>query len=243
MISIENLSVEFGGFTLLNDISFVLNKNERTALVGKNGAGKSTLLKIIAGIQHPSRGIVSYPKGISIGYLPQQMKLDDTLTVKEEAAQAFKHLQEMENELEKLHRQLAERTDYESEDYQRIIQRSADLQELLLMSGVNNFEAEIEKTLTGLGFSRKILTVLPKNSAEGGACASNWRKFCCRPPMCCYWMSPPIISISNPSNGLRNFLATHANAADAGIARSRLSRCSYQPHNRDCTWEKFTIIK
>src|SRR5690606_9798231 len=155
MISIENLSVEFGGFTLLNDISFVLNTNDRTALVGKNGAGKSTLLKIIAGIQRPSQGRVSYPKEISIGYLPQQMKLHDTLTVKEEAALACNHLQEMQNELENRHSQLSRRTDYEAEAYQHIIQRAADLQELLMIAGINNFEAEIEKTLIGLGFSRE----------------------------------------------------------------------------------------
>ncbi len=212
MISIENLSVEFGGFTLLNDISFVLNKNEHTAWVGKNGAGKSTLLKIIAGIQHPSRGIVSYPKGISIGYLPQQMKLNDTLTVKEEAAQAFKHLQEMENELEKLHRQLAERTDYESEDYQRIIQRSADLQELLLMSGINNFEAEIEKTLTGLGFSRKDFDRPTKEFSGGWRMRIELAKILLQ--------APDVLLLDEPTNHLdiesiqwlENFLATHANA-------------------------------
>ena len=203
MISIENLSVEFGGFTLLNDISFVLNKNDRTALVGKNGAGKSTLLKIIAGIQRPSQGRVSYPKEISIGYLPQQMKLNDTLTVKEEAALAFNHLQEMQNEFENLHIQLSRRTDYESEAYQHIIQRAADLQELLMISGINNFEAEIEKTLHGLGFSREDFD-RPTNEFSGG-----WRmrielaKILLQSPDVCYWTNPPITSISNPSNGLK----------------------------------------
>ncbi len=212
MISIENLSVEFGGFTLLNDISFVLNKNERTALVGKNGAGKSTLLKILAGIQHPTRGRVSYPKEISIGYLPQQMKLNDTHTVKEEAAQAFKHLQEMENELEKLHRRLAERTDYESEDYQRIIQRSADLQELLLMSGINNFEAEIEKTLIGLGFSREDFDRPTKEFSGGWRMRIELAKILLQ--------KPDVLLLDEPTNHLdiesiqwlENFLATHANA-------------------------------
>ncbi|MCW1734411.1 ABC-F family ATP-binding cassette domain-containing protein [Anaerorudis cellulosivorans] len=212
MISIENLSVEFGGFTLLNDISFVLNKNERTALVGKNGAGKSTLLKILAGIQHPTRGRVSYPKEISIGYLPQQMKLNDTFSVKEEAAQAFKHLQEMENELEKLHRRLAERTDYESEDYQRIIQRSADLQELLLMSGINNFEAEIEKTLIGLGFSREDFDRPTKEFSGGWRMRIELAKILLQ--------TPDVLLLDEPTNHLdiesiqwlENFLATHANA-------------------------------
>lgn len=154
MISIENLTVQFGGFTLLDEISFVLNKNERIALAGKNGAGKSTLLKLMAGTQLPTSGNISYPKEVTIGYLPQQMKLNDEHTVKEEAALAFEHLKQLEQELEVLHRQLAERTDYESDEYHRIIQRSTDVQELLLMSGINDFEAETEKTLLGLGFNR-----------------------------------------------------------------------------------------
>lgn len=154
MISIDNLTVEFGGFTLLDSISFVLNKNERIALAGKNGAGKSTLLKLMAGAQQPTSGIISYPKEVTVGYLPQQMKLSNERTVKEEAALAFEHLKKLEQELEVLHRQLAERTDYESDEYHHIIQRSTDVQELLLMSGINDFEAETEKTLLGLGFNR-----------------------------------------------------------------------------------------
>lgn len=154
MISIENLTVQFGGFTLLDEISFVLNKDERIALAGKNGAGKSTLLKLMAGAQQPTSGIISYPKEVTVGYLPQQMKLSNERTVKEEAALAFEHLKKLEQELEVLHRQLAERTDYESDEYHHIIQRSTDVQELLLMSGINDFEAETEKTLLGLGFNR-----------------------------------------------------------------------------------------
>jgi len=154
MISIENLTVQFGGFTLLDEISFVLNKDERIALAGKNGAGKSTLLKLMARAQQPTSGIISYPKEVTVGYLPQQMKLSNERTVKEEAALAFEHLKKLEQELEVLHRQLAERTDYESDEYHHIIQRSTDVQELLLMSGINDFEAETEKTLLGLGFNR-----------------------------------------------------------------------------------------
>lgn len=154
MLSVENITVEFGGFVLLNDISFVINKNERVALVGKNGAGKSTLLKIMAGKQMPTHGSIAYPKDISVGYLPQQMTLSDARTVKAEASTAFEHLQKMERDLEKLHIQLAERTDYESQEYGQLIQRASDLQELLQLSGIHNFEAEVEKTLLGLGFSR-----------------------------------------------------------------------------------------
>ena len=212
MISIENLSVEFGGFTLLNDISFVLNKNDRTALVGKNGAGKSTLLKIIAGIQRPSQGRVSYPKEISIGYLPQQMKLNDTLTVKEEAALAFNHLQEMQNELENLHIQLSRRTDYESEAYQHIIQRAADLQELLMISGINNFEAEIEKTLIGLGFSREDFDRPTKEFSGGWRMRIELAKILLQ--------SPDVLLLDEPTNHLdiesiqwfENFLSTRAKA-------------------------------
>lgn len=212
MISIENLSVEFGGFTLLNDISFVLNKNDRTALVGKNGAGKSTLLKIIAGIQRPSQGRVSYPKEISIGYLPQQMKLNDTLTVKEEAALAFNHLQEMQNEFENLHIQLSRRTDYESEAYQHIIQRAADLQELLMISGINNFEAEIEKTLIGLGFSREDFDRPTKEFSGGWRMRIELAKILLQ--------SPDVLLLDEPTNHLdiesiqwfENFLSTRAKA-------------------------------
>ncbi len=154
MLSIDNLTVEFGGFTLLNEISFVINKNERMALAGKNGAGKSTLLKLIAGLQLPTSGTVSRPKEISIGYLPQQMTLNNSLTVKEEASLAFEHLRDLQNESKNLHQQMADRTDYESDEYQHIIERATDVQELLLVSGINDFEAETEKTLLGLGFSR-----------------------------------------------------------------------------------------
>lgn len=212
MLSVENLSVHFGGFTLLDEISFVLNKNERVALVGKNGAGKSTLLKLIAGLQQPSGGNISYPKEATIGYLPQQMTLNDTLTVREEAALAFEHLQQLEKELERLHTQLAERTDYESEEYHQIIQRSTDLQELLLMSGINNFEAEIEKTLMGLGFRREDFN-RPTREFSGG-----WRM---RIELAKILLqAPDILLLDEPTNHLdiesiqwlENFLATHANA-------------------------------
>ena len=212
MLSVENLSVHFGGFTLLDEISFVLNKNERVALVGKNGAGKSTLLKLIAGLQQLSGGNVSYPKEATIGYLPQQMTLNNTLTVREEAALAFEHLQQLEKELERLHTQLAERTDYESEEYHQIIQRSTDLQELLLISGINNFEAEIEKTLMGLGFRREDFN-RPTREFSGG-----WRM---RIELAKILLqTPDILLLDEPTNHLdiesiqwlENFLSMRANA-------------------------------
>lgn len=212
MVSIENITVEFGGFTLLDRISFVLNKNERVALVGKNGAGKSTLLKIMAGLQQPTHGNISYPREVSVGYLPQQMKLNDQGTVKEEASKAFDHLQKMEKEMEELHREMAERTDYESDAYQAIIERATDLQELLQMSGIHNFEAEVEKTLTGLGFLRSDFD-RPTREFSGG-----WRM---RIELAKILLqAPDVLLLDEPTNHLdiesiqwlENFLATHANA-------------------------------
>ena len=211
MVSIDNLTVAFGGFTLLDNISFVLNRNERVALTGKNGAGKSTLLKIMAGLQQPSSGNISLPKEVSIGYLPQQMKLSDGRTVREEASLAFEHLQKMELELERLHREMAERTDYESDAYRQVIERATDLQELLQMSGIHNFEAEVEKTLTGLGFSRADLE-RPTREFSGG-----WRM---RIELAKILLQAPDVLLDEPTNHLdiesiqwlENFLSTHANA-------------------------------
>ena len=158
MISVDGLSVLFGGFTLFDNVSFVLNKRDRVALVGKNGAGKSTMLKIFAGKQEPTNGNVAYPKDVTIGYLPQHMTLADGNTVFEEAALAFSHIHKMEEKLNGINQQLAERTDYESEEYTQLIEQSTHLNDVLLMSGVNNFEAEVEKTLSGLGFNREDFT-------------------------------------------------------------------------------------
>lgn len=154
MISVEGLTVEFGGFTLFDDVSFVVNKKDRIALVGKNGAGKSTMLKIFAGLQSPTSGTVSIPKETTIGYLPQQMQLTDSRTVREEAEQAFGHIQEMEKEIERLNLELAERTDYETESYQKLIDKVTHLSEHFQLMGGSNYHAELERTLIGLGFNR-----------------------------------------------------------------------------------------
>lgn len=164
MISVEGLTVEFGGFTLFDDVSFVVNKKDRIALVGKNGAGKSTMLKIFSGLQSPTSGSISVPKETTIGYLPQQMKLADTQTVREEAEHAFEHIHEMEKEIERLNQQLAERTDYETESYQNLIDRVTHLTEHFQMMGGNNYHAELERTLIGLGFSREDSTGRPLSS-------------------------------------------------------------------------------
>ncbi len=154
MISIDNLTVRFGSFTLLDQVSFVLNRNERVALTGRNGSGKSTLLKIMAGLQPPTEGLVSTPKEVSIGYLPQHMTVSDSRTVMEEASLAFEQLLAMEQKVKRLHQEMGERTDYESDGYHALIQRATDLQEQLHFSGIHTFEAEAEKTLLGLGFER-----------------------------------------------------------------------------------------
>ena len=154
MISIQNLHVEFGSTVLLDDINYVINKRDRIALVGKNGAGKSTMLKIIAGLQSPTSGRVALPTDTTIGYLPQQMVLTDTLTVRDEVEKAFAHLHELDATIEAMNAELASRTDYESESYQDLIDRLSLKTEVRTMMQSENMDAEIEKTLLGLGFER-----------------------------------------------------------------------------------------
>lgn len=212
MISVEGLRVEFGGFTLFDDVSFVVNKKDRIALVGKNGAGKSTMLKILAGLQSPTNGVVSIPKETTIGYLPQQMQLKDTRTVREEAELAFDHIHDMEREINALNEQLAERTDYESEAYHKIIDKVTHLSEQFQMIGGNNYHAELERTLLGLGFMREDFD-RPTSEFSGG-----WRmrielaKLLLR--------RPDVLLLDEPTNHLdiesiqwlENFIATRANA-------------------------------
>jgi ATP-binding cassette subfamily F protein 3 len=212
MFSIENLTVAFGGFTLLDEIGFVVDKKDKIALVGKNGAGKSTLLKIFAGLQEPTKGRVSIPKEATIGYLPQQMQLLDKRTVREEASLAFETLLQMEAELERLNVELTQREDYESESYHSLIETITSLNERLSMEGISNIQADVEKTLTGLGFLRTDFD-RPTNEFSGG-----WRmrielaKLLLR--------KPDILLLDEPTNHLdiesiqwlENFLATQANA-------------------------------
>ena len=167
MLSIDNISVDFGGTNLFRDVSFIINKKDRIALVGKNGAGKSTLLKIIAGMQQPSTGTLSRPKGFTVGYLPQVMHHIDGRTVYEEAEQAFAHIHEMEAELERMNNELAERTDYDSEEYHQLIEEYTHLNEQYTMMGGSHYEAEIERALTGLGFRRSDFT-RPTSEFSGG---------------------------------------------------------------------------
>lgn len=155
MISIEHLSVEFGVKPLFTDVNYVINRHDRIALVGKNGAGKSTMLKIIAGIQNPTSGRVGKPKDLSFGYLPQVMILTDSLTVRQETEKAFNNTIKLEDKLASLNQQLADRTDYESESYQELIEEMTDLNDQLTLLNSTNRDAEIERTLLGLGFERK----------------------------------------------------------------------------------------
>jgi len=155
MISVDGLTVEFGGSALFSDVSFVINEKDRIALMGKNGAGKSTLLKILAGVREPSRGKVSAPKDTVIAYLPQHLMTEDGRTVFEETAQAFAHLHEMEAEIAELNKQLETRTDYESDGYMELIERVSTLSEKFYSIEEINYDADIEKTLLGLGFKRE----------------------------------------------------------------------------------------
>ena len=154
MLTADNLTVEFSGTTLFSNISFVINEKDRIALMGKNGAGKSTLLKILAGVRQPTRGTVSAPKGTVVAYLPQHLMTEDGRTVFEEASQAFAHLREMEGEIEALNRQLAERTDYESDEYMALIEEVATKSEKFYAIDMTHFEEDVEKTLLRLGFER-----------------------------------------------------------------------------------------
>ena len=155
MVSVDGLTVEFGGTTLFSDVSFVINPKDRIALMGKNGAGKSTLLKILAGVREPTRGNVTCPKDFNIAYLPQHLMLDDGRTVFEETAQAFSHLHELEKRIEQINEQLATRTDYESDAYMQLIEEVATLSEKFYGMEETNIDADIEKTLLGLGFDRE----------------------------------------------------------------------------------------
>ena len=167
MISVDGLTVEFGGTTLFSDISFQINEKDRIALMGKNGAGKSTLLKILAGVRQPTRGKVSAPKDCVIAYLPQHLMTEDGRTVFEEASQAFAHLHAMEAEIEAMNKELAERTDYESDSYMELIEKVSSMSEKFYAIDLTHFEEDVEKALLGLGFERTDFDK-PTSSFSGG---------------------------------------------------------------------------
>ena len=210
MISINNLSVEFSAKSLFDNINYVINKRDRIALVGKNGAGKSTMLKIIAGLQNPTSGSVSLPKDVTIGYLPQQMDLADSLSLVEETLKAFSLFHDMLSLLDQLNDELSSRTDYESDDYHSLIDRMTSLTERLSMESSENCEAEMEKTLMGLGFSRDDFN-RPTSEFSGG-----WRMRVELAKL--LLMHPDVLLLDEPTNHLdiesiqwlENFLITKA---------------------------------
>ena len=212
MISVEGLKVEFGVKPLFHDVSFVINQRDRIALVGKNGAGKSTLLKILCGIQQPTEGIVSVPNDTTIGYLPQVMKLVDDTTVREEARKAFADNTKMEERLERMNRELSERTDYETQEYMDLVQRYTEAHERYQMMGAEGYEAEIERTLVGLGFERGDFERPTKEFSGGWRMRIELAKILLR--------KPDVLLLDEPTNHLdiesiqwlEQFLATSGSA-------------------------------
>ena len=212
MISVESLKVEFNATPLFEDVSYVINKKDRIALVGKNGAGKSTMLKILAGEQSPTSGNVSLPKEVTIGYLPQVMKLADNRTVMQEAELAFEHIFKLQADLERMNQELAERTDYESDEYHKLIDRFTHENDRFLMMGGTNFQAEIERTLMGLGFSRADFDRSTSEFSGGWRMRIELAKLLLR--------RPDVLLLDEPTNHLdiesiqwlENFLSTRANA-------------------------------
>ncbi|MBQ7941889.1 MAG: ABC-F family ATP-binding cassette domain-containing protein [Muribaculaceae bacterium] len=212
MISVQGLSVEFSSKSLFSDVSYVINKKDKIALVGKNGAGKSTMLKIIAGMQQPTHGVVAVQNDIVIGYLPQQMVLADTKTVMEDVREAFNHITKLNDDIKTLNDELLERTDYESEDYQKVIDRLTHLTEVANYYNSENCEAEMEKTLMGLGFARADFDRATAEFSGGWRMRIELAKLLLR--------KPDVLLLDEPTNHLdiesiqwlENFLKTKADA-------------------------------
>ena len=212
MVSVEKLRVEFGATPLFQDVSYVINDKDRIALVGKNGAGKSTMLKIIAGLQQPTSGTVAVSGGSTIGYLPQVMVLSDEHTVREEAEQAFSHISQMQERLDRMNQELADRTDYDSESYMALVEKFTHESERFQMMGGMNYQAELERTLMGLGFAREDFDRPTREFSGGWRMRIELAKLLLR--------RPDVLLFDEPTNHLdiesiqwlENFLATKANA-------------------------------
>ena len=211
MVSVEKLKVEFGATPLFQDVSYVINDKDRIALVGKNGAGKSTMLKIIAGLQQPTSGTVAVSGGSTIGYLPQVMVLSDEHTVREEAEQAFSHISQMQERLDRMNQELADRTDYDSESYMALVEKFTHESERFQMMGGMNYQAELERTLMGLGFVRGDFDRPTREFSGGWRMRIELAKLLLR--------RPDVLLLDEPTNHLdiesiqwlENFLATKAN--------------------------------
>jgi len=212
LVSVEKLRVEFGATPLFQDVSYVINDKDRIALVGKNGAGKSTMLKIIAGLQQPTSGTVAVSGGSTIGYLPQVMVLSDEHTVREEAEQAFSHISQMQERLDRMNQELADRTDYDSESYMVLVEKFTHESERFQMMGGMNYQAELERTLMGLGFAREDFDRPTREFSGGWRMRIELAKLLLR--------RPDVLLLDEPTNHLdiesiqwlENFLATKANA-------------------------------
>jgi ATP-binding cassette, subfamily F, member 3 len=192
MISVDNIAVEFSGTTLFSDVSFVINETDKIALMGKNGAGKSTLLKILAGVNKPNKGSISAPKEYVIAYLPQHLLTDDSCTVMEETSKAFSELQSMQQEIEALNHELTIRTDYDSDEYYKIIERVSELSEKFYSIEEVNTDAEVEKVLLGLGFERTDFTRLTSEFSGGWRMRIELAKILLR--------KPDLILLDEPTN-------------------------------------------
>lgn len=212
MLIVEGLKVEFGGRTLFNNINFIINPKDRIALVGKNGAGKSTMLKILAGVNNSYKGSVTGPDGMTIGYLPQVMKVSDDRTVREEASLAFSHIFELQELIEDMNRQLETRTDYESDDYAKLIDDFTHAHERLANIEDTNFDGEVEKTLLGLGFKRSDFERATSEFSGGWRMRIELAKLLLR--------KPDVMLLDEPTNHLdiesigwlEEFITTQANA-------------------------------
>ena len=212
LVSVEKLKVEFGATPLFQDVSYVINDKDRIALVGKNGAGKSTMLKIIAGLQQPTSGTVAVSGGSTIGYLPQVMVLSDEHTVREEVEQAFSHISQMQERLDRMNQELADRTDYDSESYMALVEKFTHESERFQMMGGMNYQAELERTLMGLGFVRGDFDRPTREFSGGWRMRIELAKLLLR--------RPDVLLLDEPTNHLdiesiqwlENFLATKANA-------------------------------
>ena len=212
MISVDNLAVEFSGNTLFSNVSFTINANDKIALMGKNGAGKSTMMKIIAGVQNPTKGHVRSPKDTVIAYLPQHLLTEDNATVFDEASKAFSHVYEMRQEMDELNKQLETRTDYESDDYMKLIERVSDVGETFYALEDVNYDAEVEKALKGLGFKQEDFTRLTSEFSGGWRMRIELAKILLQ--------KPDLILLDEPTNHidiesviwLEDFLLNKANA-------------------------------
>ena len=223
MVSVQGISVSFGSFDLLTDISFLINEQDRIGLAGKNGAGKSTLLKIIAGLQAPSSGLVDMSKDVTIGYLPQQMRVDDTTTVMNETITAFSELISLSEEIEYCSTEIARRDDYESAEYLRLCDHLTVVEERYRMLGGANYMAEAEQTLFGLGFERKDFERPTRDLSGGWRMRVELAKILLR--------KPSLLLLDEPTNHLdiesiqwlETFLAGLLRSGADGLSRPGLS--------------------